>query len=297
MKINDKQSKIGRNDPCPCGSGLKHKKCHGRTLNTSSPKTDYKRLGSTEYDSLLKYEQSRFRELSEVYSDVLKLIQDYERLVCRMTTMLGHSPPKKRLDRCLRDLMCDAFDVLYKVKEIILHNYYPLGFPLLRRAYETICLIHYFELAPEKVEKWENGHQFDNKEIRKFLDSHPMGETEGGLRATYKQFCSGTHVNRDFIPSRFLGEGNEFTLGAIAPTDHSVTSEYLEETVKLWYWFVALIAFHYKELFSSLDPGFGKDYLEVANQAEPAIKELFEHKLKMREQRYAEGKAPRALPS
>jgi preprotein translocase subunit SecA len=23
-------SKVGRNDPCPCGSGLKFKKCHGR---------------------------------------------------------------------------------------------------------------------------------------------------------------------------------------------------------------------------------------------------------------------------
>jgi uncharacterized protein len=26
-----KQGKVGRNDPCPCGSGLKYKKCHGRT--------------------------------------------------------------------------------------------------------------------------------------------------------------------------------------------------------------------------------------------------------------------------
>jgi SEC-C motif len=24
------QTKIGRNDPCPCGSGKKFKKCHGR---------------------------------------------------------------------------------------------------------------------------------------------------------------------------------------------------------------------------------------------------------------------------
>jgi uncharacterized protein len=25
-----RQDKIGRNDPCPCGSGLKYKKCHGK---------------------------------------------------------------------------------------------------------------------------------------------------------------------------------------------------------------------------------------------------------------------------
>lgn len=24
--------KIGRNDPCPCGSGVKYKKCHGRAV-------------------------------------------------------------------------------------------------------------------------------------------------------------------------------------------------------------------------------------------------------------------------
>jgi len=23
-------AKVGRNDPCPCGSGKKYKKCHGR---------------------------------------------------------------------------------------------------------------------------------------------------------------------------------------------------------------------------------------------------------------------------
>ena len=28
LEFNHKQ-KIGRNDPCPCGSGKKYKKCHG----------------------------------------------------------------------------------------------------------------------------------------------------------------------------------------------------------------------------------------------------------------------------
>ena len=26
----NKEPKIGRNDPCPCGSGLKYKNCHGK---------------------------------------------------------------------------------------------------------------------------------------------------------------------------------------------------------------------------------------------------------------------------
>ena len=27
--IHNRQPKVGRNDPCPCGSGKKYKKCHG----------------------------------------------------------------------------------------------------------------------------------------------------------------------------------------------------------------------------------------------------------------------------
>jgi len=27
------EKKIGRNDPCPCGSGKKYKQCHGKTVN------------------------------------------------------------------------------------------------------------------------------------------------------------------------------------------------------------------------------------------------------------------------
>ena len=29
-QIKLEQPKVGRNDPCPCGSGKKYKKCHGQ---------------------------------------------------------------------------------------------------------------------------------------------------------------------------------------------------------------------------------------------------------------------------
>jgi len=30
-KVKDESGeKVGRNDPCPCGSGKKYKKCHGK---------------------------------------------------------------------------------------------------------------------------------------------------------------------------------------------------------------------------------------------------------------------------
>jgi preprotein translocase subunit SecA len=28
--IGNRPGKVGRNDPCPCGSGKKYKRCHGR---------------------------------------------------------------------------------------------------------------------------------------------------------------------------------------------------------------------------------------------------------------------------
>ncbi|RME31022.1 MAG: hypothetical protein D6800_01205, partial [Candidatus Zixiibacteriota bacterium] len=30
--VKRNQPKVGRNDPCPCGSGKKYKKCHGAGL-------------------------------------------------------------------------------------------------------------------------------------------------------------------------------------------------------------------------------------------------------------------------
>ncbi len=30
VPVGQKADKVGRNDPCPCGSGKKYKKCHGQ---------------------------------------------------------------------------------------------------------------------------------------------------------------------------------------------------------------------------------------------------------------------------
>lgn len=308
--IGRKTSKTGRNDPCPCGSRKKFKKCHGATpisspsgpkilepyysgqhfTPTPNIKTDYKKLGESQYNTLPEYERTRVREFSEIYSDDIKLIEDYERLVCRMIVMLGEILPKDNLDRCIRDLICDVFDVLYAGKSIILRNYYPLGFPLLRRAYETVCLIHYFQLTPSKADKWDKGHQFDNSAIRKFLNTHPMGEKEDELRQIYTFYTKGTHVNRDFIPVRHLGEGNQFTLGSISRPDLFVTTDYIEQIIRLWFWFVAIVAYHYRETFSTLDANFGKDYLAIANRAQSAMQSLHEEKIKIREVNLAEEK-------
>ena len=38
--------KVGRNDPCPCGSGKKYKHCHGRLELSRLPTTDRTRLAA-----------------------------------------------------------------------------------------------------------------------------------------------------------------------------------------------------------------------------------------------------------
>ena len=30
LPVKREEPKVGRNDPCPCGSGKKYKKCHGK---------------------------------------------------------------------------------------------------------------------------------------------------------------------------------------------------------------------------------------------------------------------------
>ena len=34
--VRREQPKVGRNDPCPCGSGKKYKKCHGKDEETAA---------------------------------------------------------------------------------------------------------------------------------------------------------------------------------------------------------------------------------------------------------------------
>jgi hypothetical protein len=299
-KFNKDRVKVGRNDACPCGSKKKFKKCHGETshfLSVPLPRLNvpastgkqsgafsknYKEIGARQYQSLFEYENTRCRELSGIYSDEIKLVQDLEQLFCRAVSILGEIPPNDNLDRSLRDLGCDAFDALYTIKQLILGNYHPMVLPLLRRAYETVCLIHYFQLEPLAVNKWEKGHQFNNVEIRKFLDTHPMGEKGEELKSLYSFYSKGTHVNRDYIPNRHLGDGNQFTLGSISKPSLFVTTDYMQQLVGLWFWLIGTITYYYRDIFWSHDAGYGKDYLAIADRAKAAIQSLFEAKERIR---------------
>ena len=55
MKLKIKSDKIGRNDPCPCGSGLKYKKCC--LGKNGSPDRDLEAIYAEKYGIRLKKEK------------------------------------------------------------------------------------------------------------------------------------------------------------------------------------------------------------------------------------------------
>ena len=71
--------KTGRNDPCPCGSGIKFKKCHGRQLHSDEKKSEtveaslFKHLPLHIQRNFMEHEakQKRFKTL---YGDVKPII-------------------------------------------------------------------------------------------------------------------------------------------------------------------------------------------------------------------------------
>jgi len=84
LLLKNKGMKIGRNDPCPCGSGLKYKKCClGKNFSGSEEtKKRYLRLYNIRLKS--KEDVERIREAGRLALDTLQLVE--EKLVVGMTT-------------------------------------------------------------------------------------------------------------------------------------------------------------------------------------------------------------------
>lgn len=253
---------------------------------------NYSKIGAEEYHRLKKYAETRFSELNEIFQDEIELLIEYEELICRATVILGNNPPKDVTDRSIRDLFADIFDFLYVSRRLILEGYVSTAFPLLRRAFESISLMQYFILLPDKAIEWNKGKQVSNAETRKFLDSHPMGESEKGMKDLYSFFSGATHPNREYIPFRFLGEKNKFVLGAIGGPNILGIADYMYRLIKLWFWFVAVISYHYKEILHSTDERYLNDYLKVANKAKRVSEALLRSQHELWEKEHGERANP-----
>jgi hypothetical protein len=99
----------------------------------------------------------------------------YAQLVARLVLFLGQAPPKYDQDRVIRDLLADVFDFLYESTPLILSGKLLVAYPLARRAYESLSLMHLCAVDAKWATKWQSGKQIGNADVRKALGGHSMG--------------------------------------------------------------------------------------------------------------------------
>ena len=229
------------------------------------------------YSRLAEYEKLRFVELSRMFAPYVEVTDDYGDLLCRVTVMLGRTPPANLQDKVVRDLIADTFDFLYESRSLVLKNKCTLAYPLARRAYESLSLMVLCCLDKEYSQKWHSGAEISHGEVRRELAKHPLGEAEPKTKELYKFFSSAAHPNREFIPERFLGEGNEFALGSVMLPPLTLITDYCLKLLSLWFWFAGITFHQYRETIMLHDNNLGSRYMLVADRAEQIANSLLEN--------------------
>lgn len=168
-----------------------------------------------EYGLLATYADARAKELAPMLKSYIQVTDTYGRLLSRLCLVVGEEEPESIQDTVVRDLMADVFDFLFESRFFILKGQTLVAFPLARRAYESLSLLHWCVLDSSAAEKWSKGAKLSNSDVRKALDAHPMGESGQNLRELYNFFCGMTHPNREMIAFRGLGEPNRYVFGSI----------------------------------------------------------------------------------
>lgn len=248
------------------------------------------------YEQLPTFARQRNDEITEMAKPYITVTDSYARLIARVTFMLGHMKPTSTQDRVIRDLMADVFDFLYEARVLILQGKLAVAYPLARRAYESLSLLHLFSIDSKWAEKWDQGKKIENQDVRRQLAKHPHGEPEEELRALYKFFSLAAHPNRDLVADRLLGDGNEFVLGVIGVPELVLIVDYCTRHLGLWFWFAATITYFYREQISAIDPSYGVGYLETAREAQAVKKWLIESQKQLRAELLALN-APPNIPS
>ena len=202
-----------------------------------------------------------------MFQPVLDLAASYGSLVSRCVAAFGSVPPKSRSDVVIRDLIADVFDFLYEWGRPLFEGRVHVAFPLARRAYESLSLLSVCFQDRGIAERWDRGEQVGNAEIRKALANLPLPESEREMRDLYHFFSQGSHPNRNLVPERFLGDGNQFVLGSINQPELVFIVDHCRHLVDMWFWFVALTGFAAKEILVQSDPSFPNDYFPTAERA------------------------------
>lgn len=220
------------------------------------------------YATVVEWDKVRTAELSEQYGAYIQVTDEYADLICEIVNVIGTKEPKSVQDKVVRDLAADVFDALHESRQIILKGKCDMAYPLARRAYESLSLMVLCALDAKYASKWQSEVEISNREVRRELAKHPFGETEESTKQLYKFFSSAAHPNRATVPHRYLGEGNQFVLGAVAVPSLAMVTDYCLKHLAMWFWFAAFLAFFYCKEIDSDRPDFGKRYLKIAETAE-----------------------------
>jgi len=227
---------------------------------------------NTHYEELEQYSVTRTKEISGMSAPYIKITDRCGRLVSRLVLLLGTVKPHSLQDAIIRDLMADVFDFLYESRPLIMAGKLNVAFPLARRAYESLSLLHLCAIDKTWAVRWHEGKEISNGVIRKELAKHPMGQPEEIMREAYKFFCSATHPNRVLIPQRFLGEGNQYVLGVIGEPDLLLIVDYCMKTLAMWIWLLRIVVYFYRSVIAERD----KDHFEALQQAHNEAKKVHE---------------------
>jgi hypothetical protein len=229
------------------------------------------------FEQLPEFAATRLREISGMAQPYIEVTDRYARLVARLTCLLGHKPPRDIQDGVIRDLLADVFDFLFEARSLIVGDKLTVAYPLARRAYVSLSLLHLCSLEPRWATKWGRGAQIGNAEIRKHLGASPTGEPEAAMKELYSFFSEASYPNRDLVPSRMLGEGNEFVLGLVGKPELFLVVDFCSKHLELWHWLAATVSYFYRDAIDSTVPAYFEEYHQCFEQAKPIKKGLVEN--------------------
>jgi hypothetical protein len=169
-------------------------------------------------------------------------------LCIQLVDFLGGVPPKDLYDRSQRDLACDTIDSLWLAEHALLRGYENQALGLLRRAYETVSLMAYFLNFPDKLASWDGDGKIRQSDIRKALESGPYPEPKETMDEMYRVYSLFTHVNRQTVYHRLLGEPNRFTLGCQGNSSEINYASVVRELLRQTSWFLDVFNFIFVKL-------------------------------------------------
>lgn len=231
---------------------------------------------NAEYARLPEYSAQRTQEIEPMLRPYLDATDKYGRLLSRVCMLVGEQEPSSIQDSVVRDLMADVFDFLFESRGFITRGQTLVAFPLARRAYESLSLLHWCALDSKAADRWARGAKLSNSDVRKALAMHPMGEPEASLRKLYNFFCELTHPNREMIAFRGLGEGNRFVFGSVGKPNLVEVADYCMKHLELWFWFCPTVAYFYRDTILVRDPTFPDAHERARNHAQDVNRWLAE---------------------